>query len=153
MLLPPPSSTLPAPLAPFMPLFRSRADYVAAVEAVLALIRSGDFYQSNLTFRADVPVLGNPLAVHARLRRTARAGYGGVIWTGEQAIVSHSPELFFALRDGQVIARPMKGTAARLPDAAADAAGARELAEDPKQPRTEAHQGGKELGETGRSRW
>src|SRR3546814_9171657 len=133
MLLPPPSSTLPAPLAPFMPLFRSRADYVAAVEAVLALIRSGDIYQANLTFRADVPFAGNALAVHARLRRTARAGYGGVIWTGEQAIVSHSPELFFALRDGRVMARPMKGTAARLADPDADAAAARELGEEPRQ--------------------
>ena len=84
-----------------------RADYLAAVEAVLDLIRAGDIYQANLTFRADVPVLGNVLGLHARLRRTARAGYGGVIWTGEQAIVSHSPELFFALRDGQVVARPM----------------------------------------------
>ena len=108
-------------------------DYLAAVEAVLRLIRAGDIYQANLTFRADVPVFGNPLAVHARLRRTARAGYGGVIWTGEQAIVSHSPELFFALRDKQVMARPMKGTAARLADPEADAAAARELAEDPKQ--------------------
>ena len=110
-----------------------RADYLAAVEAVLDLIRAGDIYQANLTFRADVPVLGNVLGLHARLRRTARAGYGGVIWTGEQAIVSHSPELFFALRDGQVVARPMKGTATRRADREADAAAARELAEDPKQ--------------------
>lgn len=111
----------------------ARADYLAAVEAVLDLIRAGDIYQANLTFRADVPVIGNALAVHARLRCAARAGYGGVIWTGERAIVSHSPELFFALRDGQVMARPMKGTAARRADREADAAAARHLAEDPKQ--------------------
>src|SRR3546814_3155871 len=97
------------------------------------LIRVGDIYQAVLPLRADVPFAGNALAVHARLRRTARAGYGGVIWTGEQAIVSHSPELFFALRGRQVMARPMKGTAARLADRDADAAAARELAEDPKQ--------------------
>lgn len=111
----------------------ARGDYMAAIDAVLELIRAGDIYQVNFTFRADVPVFGNPLGVHARLRRTARAGYGGVIWTGSQAIVSHSPELFFALRDGQVMARPMKGTAARLADPAADAAAARDLADDPKQ--------------------
>lgn len=110
-----------------------RADYVAAVEAVLAYIRAGDIYQANLTFRADVPVAGDPLAVYARLRQTARAGYGGFIWTGEQAIASLSPELFFALRGREVIARPMKGTATRLADGAADAALARALAKDPKQ--------------------
>ncbi len=111
----------------------ARGDYLAAIDAVLGLIRAGDIYQANFTFRADVPVAGNPLAVHARLRQTARAGYGGVIWTGEQAIVSHSPELFFALRGRQVMARPMKGTAVRLGDVGADAAAARALAADPKQ--------------------
>ncbi|MGL3819967.1 aminodeoxychorismate synthase component I [Sphingopyxis sp. R3-92] len=110
-----------------------RADYEAAVERVLGLIRAGDIYQANLTFRADVAVLGNPLAAYARLRRTARAGYGGFIWTGAQAIASLSPELFFALKDGQAMARPMKGTAARQQGPDADARAARELAEDPKQ--------------------
>ena len=110
-----------------------RADYEAAVAAVLDLIAAGDIYQANLTFRADVAFAGNPLAVYARLRRTARAGYGGFVWTGAQAIASLSPELFFALRGGQVVARPMKGTAARLADRDADAAAAAELAQDPKQ--------------------
>lgn len=128
-LLPDPASAWVGKVAPRV----ARADYLTAVERVLAYIRAGDIYQANLTFRADVPVLGNPLAIHARLRRTARAGYGGVIWTGSQAIVSHSPELFFALREGQVMARPMKGTAARLADPEADAVAARDLAEDPKQ--------------------
>lgn len=127
---------LPDPAAAWIGAVAPRitcGDYLAAVEAVLALIRAGDIYQTNLTFRAEVPVLGDALAIHAALRQTARAGYGGVIWTGDQAIVSHSPELFFALRDGQVMARPMKGTAARLADAEADAAAARGLADDPKQ--------------------
>lgn len=110
-----------------------RADYLAAVERVLAYIRAGDIYQANLTFRADVPLLGDPLAVYARLRRTARAGYGGFVWTGERSVASLSPELFFALRDGQVMARPMKGTAERFADPDADAGAARHLAEDPKQ--------------------
>ena len=111
----------------------ARTDYEAAVAAVLGLIRAGDIYQANLTFRAAVPWLGNPLSVYARLRRTARAGYGGFLWTGEQAIASLSPELFFALRGREAIARPMKGTAARLADADADVEAARMLARDPKQ--------------------
>lgn len=127
--LPDPASAWIGGVAPRI----AREDYQAAVEAALALIRAGDIYQANLTFRADVPVLGNPLAAYARLRRTARAGYGGFVWTGEQAIASLSPELFFALRGGQVMARPMKGTAARRTDAAEDACAARDLAADSKQ--------------------
>ncbi len=95
-LLPDPASAWVGAVTPRV----ARADYLAAVEAVLDYIRAGDIYQANLTFRADVPVLGDPLAIYARLRRTARAGYGGFIWTGEQAIASLSPELFFALCAG-----------------------------------------------------
>lgn len=128
-LLPDPASAWIGRVAPRI----ARAAYEAAVERVLDLIRAGDIYQANLTFRADVPVLGDPLAAYARLRGTARAGYGGFIWTGAQAIASLSPELFFALKGDQAMARPMKGTAARQRDAEADARAARELAEDPKQ--------------------
>lgn len=127
--LPDPAGAWLGPVAPCV----TRTDYEAAVERVLAFIRAGDIYQANLTFRAEVAVLGNPLAIYARLRRTARAGYGGFVWTGERAIASLSPELFFALRGREVIARPMKGTAARLADPDADARAARDLAEDPKQ--------------------
>jgi para-aminobenzoate synthetase / 4-amino-4-deoxychorismate lyase len=111
----------------------SRADYDAMIARVLALIAAGDIYQANLTFAAIVPVAGNPLAIYARLRSTARAGYGGFIWTGAQAIASLSPELFFGLRGRTVMARPMKGTARRGRDAAEDAALAADLAQDPKQ--------------------
>jgi para-aminobenzoate synthetase/4-amino-4-deoxychorismate lyase len=128
-LLPDPAAAWVGRVAPRV----TRAAYEAAVDAVLDLIRAGDIYQANLTFRADVPVLGNPLAVYARLRRTARAGYGGFVWTGERGIASLSPELFFALRGRDVMARPMKGTAARLADPDADAAAARALTGDPKQ--------------------
>lgn len=110
-----------------------RAHYIAAVERLLAYIEAGDIYQANFTFPADVPFSGDPLAVYARLRGTAKAGYGGYIWTGERTIASLSPELFFALRGQQVVARPMKGTAARLRDSVADSAAARELALDAKQ--------------------
>ena len=110
-----------------------RADYGAMIGHVLEQIRAGDIYQANLTFAATVPVAGNPLAIYARLRSTARAGYGGFIWTGDQAIASLSPELFFSLRNRTIMARPMKGTAPRGHDPATDAALAADLASDPKQ--------------------
>lgn len=111
----------------------SRAEYDAMIARVLDLIRAGDIYQANLTFAASVPVAGNPLALYARLRGTARAGYGGFVWTGSAAMASLSPELFFNLRGREVMARPMKGTAQRDADAVRDAARCAELASDPKQ--------------------
>lgn len=111
----------------------TRADYDAMIARILDYINAGDIYQANLTFAAEVACAGNPLAIYARLRQTARAGYGGFLWTGQQAIASLSPELFIGLRGSDIVARPMKGTARRDADPARDASLANELASDPKQ--------------------
>jgi para-aminobenzoate synthetase / 4-amino-4-deoxychorismate lyase len=111
----------------------ARADYDAAMARVQALITAGDIYQANLTFRATVRTAGHPLALYAGLRGRARAGYGGVIHTGRDWILSLSPELFFACDGDRVWTRPMKGTAARKVDPVEDQAAALEMQADPKQ--------------------
>lgn len=108
-------------------------DYLAAAGEVREHLFAGDFYQANLTFGCDVPLLGSPLSAYARLREQAKAGWGGVVRHPDGWILSFSPEQFFTIRSGIVEARPMKGTARRREDSAADAAEARALAEDPKQ--------------------
>ena len=110
-----------------------RAAYDAAFDRVKAYIAAGDIYQANLTFPADVPVAGDPLALYARIRARAAAGWGGIVADGTRVLLSFSPELFFRLDGRRIEARPMKGTATRGADPAADAAAARELATDPKQ--------------------
>ena len=97
----------------------SRADYAARFDRVMDYIVAGDIYQANLSLRADVATAGHPLALYAGLRARAQAGYGGVVWTGEDWLLSLSPELFFALQDGKITTKPMKGTAARGADDAA----------------------------------
>lgn len=111
----------------------ARGDYLAAAAEVREHLFAGDFYQANLTFGCDVRLIGNPLSAYARLRASARAGWGGVVRHPDGWIISLSPERFFTIRSGIVAARPMKGTAPRRADAAADAAEARALAFDPKQ--------------------
>jgi para-aminobenzoate synthetase / 4-amino-4-deoxychorismate lyase len=108
-------------------------DYTKALSAVLAYISAGDIYQANLTFACSVATAGHPLAIFAGLRERAKAGFGGVVWTGTDWLLSLSPELFFALHDAKVTTRPMKGTATRKRDPAADAAAIVELQTDPKQ--------------------
>ena len=111
----------------------SRESYNDAFERVQEYVRAGDIYQANLTFRADAKHAGHPLALYAAVRDRAKAGYGGVVFDGENWMLSFSPELFFALKDGRITAKPMKGTAARLADAQADAAARAEMLNDPKQ--------------------
>jgi para-aminobenzoate synthetase/4-amino-4-deoxychorismate lyase len=89
-----------------------REAHEAAVARALEHILAGDIYQANLTFRAEVATAGHPLALYAAIRPRARAGWGGVVFTGEHWLLSFSPELFFTLQSGRVTARPMKGTAA-----------------------------------------
>ncbi|MDB5701693.1 MAG: Aminobenzoate synthetase [Sphingomonadales bacterium] len=110
-----------------------RSTYDQSFARVQGLIAAGDIYQANLTYQASVATAGHPLALYAGLRARARAGYGGIIHTGQDWLLSLSPELFFACRDGNLIARPMKGTAARDADPVRDAAAADELASDEKQ--------------------
>jgi len=111
----------------------TRAAYDAAFARVHEWIEAGDIYQANLSFRASVRVLGDPLAAYAAIRGRAAAGYGGIVWTGDDWLLSFSPELFFALRDGELIARPMKGTTPRGATPETDEAAKATLATDPKQ--------------------
>lgn len=104
----------------------------AAVARVQSLIAAGDIYQANLTFTAEIETRGHPLGLYAALRGGSRAPYGALVFTGAHWMLSFSPELFFSLKGCQLTARPMKGTAPRAGDAAADAARAEHLAADPK---------------------
>ncbi len=110
-----------------------RAAYGNRLETILELIAAGDLYQANLTFQARIAIEGNPLAAYARLRASARAGYGAIVSTGSDVLLSLSPELFFSLEQGALQCRPMKGTARRGETPEADAAIIAALMADPKQ--------------------
>jgi len=102
---------------------RSAAGHAAAVARIRDYIAAGDCYQVNLTFPFGGRVLGDPLALHARLRAMQPVAHGAFVHSGDGCILSFSPELFIE-RDaaGCLRSRPMKGTAARGNDPVHDAA-------------------------------
>jgi para-aminobenzoate synthetase component 1 len=108
--------------------------YRHAFADVSEYIKSGDFYQTNLTFSMTSQFEGSALGLYARLRAAQPVNYGGVVDLGEgPVLVSRSPELFFKVDDDGVIStRPMKGTVPRGEDAAEDAKLVAWLASDPK---------------------
>lgn len=106
----------------------SPGGYMAAFAAVQEAIAAGDIYQANLTFHLAGSFRGDPLALYAALRPAAGAGYGGVVFDGSHWLLSCSPELFFAEKDGAITAKPMKGTRPRGRDPVEDARLAEELA-------------------------
>ncbi|MEM1051616.1 MAG: aminodeoxychorismate synthase component I [Pseudomonadota bacterium] len=117
-----------ASLGPLEPQL-SPAGYETAFEQLRDGIHKGDIYQANLTYPLAGSYRGDPLALYKRLRDSANAGYGGILFDGSHWLLSFSPELFVALDpDGKAKAKPMKGTRPRGSNAEADAALAEELA-------------------------
>ena len=99
----------------------SPGGYGKAFAEMQARIAAGDIYQANLTFPLTGSFRGDPLALYAAARPAAGAGYGGVVFDGTHWLLSFSPELFFAERDGAAMVKPMKGTRPRGRDPAQDA--------------------------------
>ena len=105
----------------------SAGGYAQDFAALQERIAAGDIYQANLTFALAGAYRGDPLALYAAARPAAGAGYGGVLFDGSHWLLSFSPELFFAERDGAARVKPMKGTRPRGRDVAEDAALKNEL--------------------------
>jgi len=126
-----------------------RSGFEAAIAEIHRAIADGELYQVNYTSPLAGVLRGDAFALFAALRRAqpnafaayldvhalAGDGEGG---TGDgdaarSAILSVSPELFFDWRVGRLLARPMKGTAARGTTPVDDAAQAERLRTSPKE--------------------
>jgi para-aminobenzoate synthetase/4-amino-4-deoxychorismate lyase len=112
---------------------RRREQHIADIAAIKALITAGEVYQVNLTFPIRFQYQGDPLSLYAALRARQPVAHGGVVAMGDGTLLSVSPELFVSVEGGRVLARPMKGTAARGLDDVTDREARAGLVADPKQ--------------------
>ena len=136
--LPPPAD---APVLQWQsPLERETFD--AALETIHQDIASGAYYQVNYTAPLQATLQGGgPQAIPAlfgALQRAQPGGYAACIDMGAEQVLSVSPELFFDWRampdgSGDILTRPMKGTAPRGATPAQDAAQAEGLRQSPKE--------------------
>ena len=110
----------------------SYAQYASALAHIKGELTRGNTYQVNFTYPVSVKTDATPAELFAYLRRFQNTEFAALIEGGDSAVVSLSPELFFSLKGGVLTARPMKGTAPRSTDGAADAAAAQVLPLDPK---------------------
>ncbi len=106
---------------------RSRPDrgaFEASVERIVATIRAGDIFQTNLCRRLETdldPAMAWDL--YQRMRAISPAQYESYIQIDAQrAILSISPELFLRVKAGIVESSPIKGTRPRAHDASQDQA-------------------------------
>ena len=136
--LPPPAD---APALQWQAL-PERAAFDAALAAIHQDIARGEYYQVNHTAPLRAALQGGgPQAVgalFAALQRAQPGGYAAYIDMGAEQVLSVSPELFFDWRaapdgGGDILTRPMKGTAPRGATPEQDAAQDEQLRNSPKE--------------------
>lgn len=109
-----------------------RRSYARSVEAIRQYIAAGDIYQANLTQQFVVRLEGlSPEEIYLRLSR-GQAPFRAFLKTSQATIVSNSPERFFRVSRGRILASPIKGTIPRGVDAFEDARQLAELLTSPK---------------------
>lgn len=91
----------------------SKADFVSAIGDIKERIAEGATYQVNYTYRLNAKFSGDAWAFFNTLVKGQKTDYAAFVDTGDFAICSASPELFFSLNKGEILVRPMKGTARR----------------------------------------
>lgn len=111
--LPEPQSDPPQTPAGSWRTATPRERYDRAIGAIREHIAAGDTYQVNYTLRLRSQVGGDERGLYRDLCFAQRGAYAAYLNLGRYRVLSASPELFFQIHDDRILAKPMKGTAAR----------------------------------------
>jgi para-aminobenzoate synthetase/4-amino-4-deoxychorismate lyase len=110
-----------------------QAEFTRALGAIHDYIEAGHTYQVNYTYRLRFEAFGSLFALYARLRARQPVPYGALVGLPDGgALLSLSPELFVRHAQGELVTRPMKGTAPASDDPLENARRATALSLDPK---------------------
>jgi para-aminobenzoate synthetase/4-amino-4-deoxychorismate lyase len=110
-----------------------QAAFTTAINRIRDYIAAGDTYQVNYTYRLRFDAFGSVVSLYARLRQRQPVPYGALVALPDgSAVLSLSPELFVRHVQGELMARPMKGTAPAALDDAENTRRAAALAADTK---------------------
>ena len=86
--------------------------FTDAINRIRDYIAAGDTYQVNYTYRLRFDAFGSLFGLYERLRARQPVPYGALVALDDgTAVLSLSPELFVRHENGELTARPMKGTA------------------------------------------
>lgn len=110
----------------------NRNDYLAAIARIKQYIEAGDTYQVNFTLKLLFDFTGSAEFFYQALRRSQSVAHGAYFRSGDQRLLSFSPELFFRKEGDRCSVRPMKGTMHRGRTCAEDAANGEWLRNDVK---------------------
>jgi para-aminobenzoate synthetase len=107
--------------------------YLKRILICLREIEDGESYEVCLTNTAAVAATIDPLATYRHLRRISPVPYGAILFFGDHAVLSASPERFLTIDADRVVeSKPIKGTRPRGATPEADEQLRRELAAEEK---------------------
>ncbi len=97
-----------------------RGEHISAIQKAIDYIWRGDIFQANITLRLQADFAGSPLELFLAGQTKLRPAFGAFLSGSWGAVASLSPELFIRRTNRRVSTSPIKGTAARSPDAVCD---------------------------------
>jgi para-aminobenzoate synthetase / 4-amino-4-deoxychorismate lyase len=111
---------------------QEKESYLEALTRIKEYIAAGDTYQVNYTLKLLFDFAGSAEGLYRELRRNQSVAYGALMRSGQEYILSLSPELFFRVGTDSIMVRPMKGTMKRGRYLEEDRGFCRALNADPK---------------------
>ncbi|MEN8905426.1 MAG: aminodeoxychorismate synthase component I [Clostridiales bacterium] len=91
----------------------SKSEYLESISKIKRHIKNGDVYQINFTQRFETELIKEPIQIYYELKENNPAPFAVYFDFGEAHIISSSPELFFKIKNNEIIVQPMKGTIGR----------------------------------------
>lgn len=88
----------------------SKKKFLNDIRSIKKFIAAGDTYQVNYTVKGNFKLIGDPISLFKNLMFNQSAKYSAFINSGNDLIISLSPELFFLIEKNKIFAKPMKGT-------------------------------------------
>jgi len=85
-------------------------EFTNHIKAIQELIKNGDTYQVNFTYRIKGSLTGEPVSLYQHLRDKQPGPFGAYIEHSEGWVLSCSPEWFLSKQGNRLITKPMKGT-------------------------------------------
>jgi len=88
----------------------TQATFTNKIKTIQELIRNGDTYQVNFTYRINGAITGEPISLYQHLRDKQPGPFGAYIEHSDGWVLSCSPEWFLSKQGQRLITKPMKGT-------------------------------------------
>lgn len=99
---------------------QNKPSYLDALNTIKQYILSGDCYQINYTQKWQAISTDSDVAIYNQLSKQCPTPFSGFLRAKNLSILSLSPERFISLSGNQLQTKPIKGTAPRFKDQAAD---------------------------------